>query len=106
MIIPLILIRQECIIQLLLKLMLVRIDIKDFLVQIDKGVIFKLLDFFSSRSGAFADPIFDSFRGVYQKLNVEPYYLTFQFVTLFFICHEIGHLVQRINSNGRPGVHC
>jgi len=69
-----------------------------FLVEINKGTIFKLLWFFTDKSAAFQDHTFEQYNEVCQRKQIEPVYLLFQFVTLFFIYHETGHLVQRIQS--------
>jgi hypothetical protein len=66
-----------------------------YLVEIFKGSIFHLHQFFLSKEEKFTDKSLKHFKELTQQKNVTPGFFLFQIGTLYFLYHEVGHLVQR-----------
>lgn len=66
------------------------------LIEIFKGAIFQLHTFYSGKKNLFERDPLTGYEKMTQKAGVDSAYLIFQFVTLFFLYHEVGHLIQRI----------
>ena len=65
------------------------------LVEIYKGTIFGLKDFFSSKKDLFVKESLLKYKQLTLKDNIEPDHFLFQYVTLYFLYHEVAHLIQR-----------
>jgi len=65
------------------------------LVEIYKGTIFGLKDFFDSKKELFSGESLLKYNQLTLKNASEPEYFLFQYVTLYFLYHEVGHLIQR-----------
>ncbi len=65
------------------------------LVEIYKGTIFGLKDFFSSKKDLFNKEPLEEYKHLTIKDGIEPDHFLFQYVTLYFLYHEVAHLIQR-----------
>ena len=68
---------------------------KTGLVEIWKGSVFWLYDYFLPRDDRFEDAQFQQYRTVVDRLQINPAYYLLQMSTLFFLYHETGHLIQQ-----------
>jgi hypothetical protein len=66
-----------------------------YLVEIFKGSIFAIYDFNTAKNELFEKEVLIEFRDIIRRGDIEPGYVLFQFVSLFFLYHEVGHLIQR-----------
>lgn len=66
-----------------------------YLVEIYKGSIFGLHSFFDDKKDRFNEELLKPYRALVEKDGISPQYFLFQFVTLYFLYHEVGHLIQR-----------
>jgi hypothetical protein len=66
-----------------------------FLVEIFKGAIFEQHTFFGGKQPLFANNPLREYEEIVAKAGIDASYFVFQFVTLFFLYHEVGHLIQR-----------
>ncbi len=66
-----------------------------YLVEIWRGSIVRLHDFYVSKDARFNDQAISSYRALTQHAQINPGYFLFQMSTLFFLYHETGHLIQR-----------
>jgi len=65
------------------------------LVEINRGAVFILKDFFDSKAGLFKADSLLKYNKVIEGRGILPSYFLFQYITLYFLYHETGHLVQR-----------
>lgn len=65
------------------------------LVEIFKGAIFELNTFYISKQPLFKNETLACYEQVVQRGGIEASYFLFQYATLFFLYHEVGHLIQR-----------
>ena len=65
------------------------------IVEIWRGSITWIYDYFLPREGRFNDPNFQIYRTLSNRLQISPGYYLFQMSTLFFLYHETGHLIQQ-----------
>jgi hypothetical protein len=70
------------------------------LIEINKGVIFRLYDLFHGLGDKFEVPELQKYRDLTLSMEVPPEVFMFQIVTLFFFYHELGHLIQRKHEDG------
>lgn len=70
-----------------------------YLVEIWRGAIFRLHEFYVAKDERFNDQVFTSYRALTQRAEIDPGYFLFQMGTLFFLYHETGHLIQRSGTN-------
>lgn len=66
-----------------------------YLVEIFKGTIFELHEFYVSRQPRFEQPALNYFQRLIKRDDIDAGYFLFQYATLFFLYHEVGHLIQR-----------
>ncbi|MEP7374640.1 MAG: hypothetical protein ABI675_14695 [Chitinophagaceae bacterium] len=65
------------------------------LVEIFKGTIFELHTFYTGKKPVFNTEPLSGYEKVTQRGGVDSSYFLFQYATLFFLYHEVGHLIQR-----------
>ncbi len=66
-----------------------------YIVEIFKGTIEELDDFFRGKNELFGKAAIRGYRDMIKSTGQEPGDFLFQYVSLFFIYHETGHLLQR-----------
>jgi hypothetical protein len=66
-----------------------------YLVEIYKGAIFGLHTFFDDKKDLFNEELLKPYKILVEKDGISPQYFLFQFVTLYFLYHEVAHLIQR-----------
>ncbi len=65
------------------------------LVEIFKGTIFELNTFYMGKKVLFQNEPLLKYEKVIQRGGIEAAYFLFQYASLFFHYHEVGHLIQR-----------
>ena len=65
------------------------------LVEIFKGTIFELHTFYTGKKALFQNETLVPYQKVIQRAGIDSSYFLFQYATLFFLYHEVGHLIQR-----------
>lgn len=66
-----------------------------YLIEIYKSAIFSLHTFFDDKNDRFNDGLLKPYKELVEKDVISPQYFLFQFVTLYFLYHEVGRLIQR-----------
>jgi hypothetical protein len=70
------------------------------LVEIWKGSIFWLHEFYLSKEVRFDEGPYQKYRELAARVQITPTYFLFQMGTLFFLYHETGHLIQQAGPIG------
>lgn len=65
------------------------------LIEIYMGTIFGLEKFFDEKKEHFNSASLEKYRTIIEVDKITPSYFLFQYVTLYFLYHEVGHLIQR-----------
>lgn len=65
------------------------------LVEIYKGTIFGLKAFFEKKKESFNLESLSNYKNIIEVDGISPDYFLFQYVTLYFLYHEVAHLIQR-----------
>ena len=65
------------------------------LVEIFKGSVFELHTFYDGKKAHFDEEPLISYEKIIQRGGIGSSYFLFQYATLFFLYHEVGHLIQR-----------
>ena len=69
-----------------------------YLVEIYKGAIFGLHTFFNDKKDRFNEGLLKPYKELVEIDGISSQYFLFQFVTLYFLYHEVGHLIQRCSG--------
>lgn len=70
------------------------------LIEIFKGSLFYLHGLFNAKSELFDLPEYTAHKAAIEKRGVNCGFFLFQYVMLFFLYHETGHLIQRSETEG------
>lgn len=66
-----------------------------YLAEIYKGTVVEIKTFFGEKNELFNNPALLPFQALTRADETEPGEFLFQYVGLFFLYHEVGHLIQR-----------
>ena len=70
-----------------------------YLIEIYKGAIFWIHHFYVEKEDRFNNEALSHFRDITNRKGINPGFFLFQFVSIYFFYHEVGHLIQRTKSD-------
>ena len=73
-------------------------------IEVNMGAIDRLWTFYQEHAGIFDDERFEHYKGIAEHKDITADFLLFQYTTLYFYYHELGHLIQHNDNDDQFSV--